>query len=141
MMRNKLGLFGEEKKDENLINDLLKWMYESKADFTNTFCSLMNKDIKQDKNFQDSNFISWYKRWNDRLAQNKKTKDSSLNLMRSNNPLVIPRNHKVEESLEAANNEGNLKPLYNLLNYLKKPYENQSGITDFQHVPKLNRKI
>ena len=60
--------------------------------------------------------------------------------MHTNNPLVIPRNHKVEESLEAASNDGNLKPLHNLLKYLKKPYENQTGIADFQIVPEKNGK-
>jgi len=61
--------------------------------------------------------------------------------MRSNNPLIIPRNHKVEEALEAASNEGILKPLHNLLKYLKKPYENQVGISDFQTAPESNGKI
>ena len=96
--------------------------------------------VKKEKLFQDSNFINWHKRWSVRLNQNKKPKELSLNLMSANNPLVIPRNHKVEESLEAASNEDNLKPLHNLLSYLKKPYENQVGISDFQNVPKLNRK-
>ena len=140
MMRNKIGLFGEEIQDENLINDLLKWMHKNKADYTNTFCSLMKKNIEKERLFQDSNFIDWYKRWNIRLSQNKKPQELSLNIMRANNPLVIPRNHKVEESLDAASNDGNLKPLYNLLKYLKKPYENQIGISDFQIVPKSNRK-
>ena len=59
MMRNKIGLFGEETQDENLINDLLKWMSQNKIDYTNTFCSLMKSDIKKEKLFQDSNFIDW----------------------------------------------------------------------------------
>ena len=134
MMRNKIGLFGEEKQDENLINDLLQWMFQNKADYTNTFCSLMENDIKKERLLQNSNFIDWHKRWRIRLNQNKKPIELSLNLMHTNNPLVIPRNHKVEESLEAASNDGNLKPLHNLLKYLKKPYEKQKGISDFQIV-------
>ena len=51
--------------------------------------------------------------------------------MRSANPIVIPRNHKVEEVLEAANNN-NLKPMKNLLNILEKPYENQNKIFEYQ---------
>jgi len=140
MMRNKLGLFGEEAQDENLINDLLKWMHQNKADYTNTFCSLMKNDMKKEKLFQDSVFTDWYKRWTVRLNRNKKPKELSLDLMRANNPLIIPRNHKVEESLEVASNTGNLKPLHNLLKYLKKPYENQKGISDFQNVPNSNGK-
>ena len=140
MMRNKLGLFGEEIKDENLITDLLKWMKQNNADYTNTFCSIMNTDIKKNKIFQNSNFINWFKTWENRISQNNKSKDSSLNLMQKNNPLVIPRNHIVEKTLEAANNEGNLKPLKDMLKYLKKPYKNQPGILDFQNTPTSNGK-
>lgn len=43
MMRDKLGLFGEDKNDKKLILDLLDWMKINKADFTNTFCFLMNR--------------------------------------------------------------------------------------------------
>jgi len=43
MMRRKIGLFGEHPQDENLINDLLEWMKKSKADYTNTYRSLMKK--------------------------------------------------------------------------------------------------
>tara|TARA_B100000029_G_scaffold448120_1_gene470395 strand:- start:725 stop:2203 length:1479 start_codon:yes stop_codon:yes gene_type:complete len=140
MMRKKLGIFGEETKDKELIEDLLKWMKQNKVDYTNTFCSLGKTDVKKNKHFQDSNFINWYKRWESRLADNKKTKEESLILMKANNPLIIPRNHIVEESLEAVTNTGNLKPLNLLLNYIKKPYTNQPGISDLQIVPKLNGK-
>ena len=51
--------------------------------------------------------------------------------MKKNNPIVIPRNHKVEEALEAANNN-DLKPMNNLLSILKKPYMKQSNIENFQ---------
>ena len=138
MMKNKIGLFGEENQDEKLINDLLNWMHKNNVDYTNTFCVLMKKDIKKEKLFQDNNFVDWYKRWNIRLNKNKKSIESSLNLMRLNNPLVIPRNNKVEACLNSVNDLGDLKPFYNLLKYLKKPYENQLGISNFQTVPKSN---
>ena len=51
--------------------------------------------------------------------------------MHSVNPLIIPRNHKVEEALAAAN-DGNLEVMNKLLIVLEKPYENQSDIADFQ---------
>ena len=49
MMRKKLGLLGEDSKDEGLNIDLLTWMHQNKTDYTNTFCYLMNKKIKEDK--------------------------------------------------------------------------------------------
>jgi uncharacterized protein YdiU (UPF0061 family) len=51
--------------------------------------------------------------------------------MRNNNPLVIPRNHKVEEALKAAEHN-NLKPFNNLFEILSKPYTEQKGINDYQ---------
>ena len=51
--------------------------------------------------------------------------------MRKNNPIVIPRNHKVEEALEAANND-NLKLLNKLLVILKKPYNQKDDIISYQ---------
>ena len=122
MMRKKLGLFGKKKQDENLINQLLLWMSQNNADYTNTFCYLMKEGFVKDKPFQNSSFKKWYKEWRNRIKQNKKPDNLSLNLMRSTNPLVIPRNHKVEEALDAANNN-DLVPLHNLLQVLKKPYE------------------
>ena len=131
MMRKKLGLLGEELKDEGLIIDLLTWMHQNKADYTNTFCYLMNEKIKEDKIYNNQGFISWKHQWQERLKLHKNSPEKSLKLMRLANPLVIPRNHKVEEALEAANND-DLNPMKNLLKVLERPYENQEGISKYQ---------
>ena len=102
MMRNKIGLLKSEEKDKFLILDLLTWMHQKKADYTNTFCFLMNKEIQKDKIFENSDFLNWKKRWENRLKSENKTSDESIKLMKTSNPLVIPRNHKVEEALKAA---------------------------------------
>ena len=57
MMRKKLGLIGEKIKDEKLIMDLLTWMHKNKADYTNTFCFLMNQNIKKNKIYNDEKKI------------------------------------------------------------------------------------
>ena len=141
IMRKKTGLFGEENEDENLINDLFLWMSKNKADYTNTFCSLMEKDIQKEKLFESGTFIDWYNRWKTRLALNKKPLKLSLDLMSENNPLVIPRNHKVEQVLEKASRDSDLKPLNDLLFYLKNPFKHVNGIDDYQKLPKPNGKI
>jgi len=140
MMRKKLGLLGEEAKDEKLITDLLAWMYKNKADYTNTFCFLMKQNIKKDKIYNDQSFLDWEKQWQMRLKINNNTSEKSLKLMQSNNPLVIPRNHKVEEALGAANN-GNLNLAKNLLKILEKPYENKKGISEYQLPAAPSNKI
>ena len=131
MMRDKLGLFGEDKNDLELINNLFNWMQSNKADYTNTFCYLMNISSIQDQIYKDKDFIDWSKNWGERILINGGSKENSLELMKKNNPIVIPRNHKVEEVLEAANNN-DLKPMYELLSILKKPYTKQINIEKFQ---------
>jgi uncharacterized protein YdiU (UPF0061 family) len=136
MMRDKLGLFGEDKDDLKLIKNLLNWMQSNQADYTNTFCYLMNINFIQDQIYKNKDFINWSKIWEKRILINGGTKQNSLELMKKNNPIIIPRNHKVEEVLEAANNN-DLNPMNILLSILKKPYENQSNIENFQ-VPSNN---
>jgi len=139
MMRNKLGLFGVEDKDKFLILDLLTWMHQKKIDYTNTFCYLMNFEIEKKENFKDNDFLNWKKRWQDRLKINNNTPEKCLKLMRSVNPLVIPRNHKIEEVLNEANN-GKIKPLKKFLEILSKPYSDQKNMMDFQIPSSSNEK-
>jgi uncharacterized protein YdiU (UPF0061 family) len=49
------------------------------------------------------------------------TNDKSMKLMRSTNPMVIPRNHKIEESLMLAN-DGDLTLFNKVIKILKNPY-------------------
>ena len=139
MMRDKLGLFGQDPKDLVLILDLLTWMHKNKADYTNTFCVLMNENVQKNKIYEDENFIIWKKRWGERLKLNNNNPEKFLKLMRSVNPLIIPRNHKVEEALEAANNN-NLSPLIKLIKILEKPYDKQQENIDYQSPAPLGNK-
>ena len=138
MMRDKLGLFGMDEKDKFLILDLLTWMHQKKIDYTNIFCHLMNENIKEDKDYEDEDFKNWKKRWNERLKTNNNTPEKSLKLMRSANPIVIPRNHKVEEVLEAAE-KNNFKPITRLVEILKDPYSQQKNIINYQ-IPSNSEK-
>ena len=131
MMRDKLGLFGEDKNDLKLINDLLNWVETNHADYTNTFCYLMDINSNINEKYKDQNFIKWLTDWEKRILFKNNSKDNSINLMQKNNPIVIPRNHKVEEALEAANNN-NLKVMNDLLSILKKPYSKQKNIENYQ---------
>jgi uncharacterized protein YdiU (UPF0061 family) len=130
MMRDKLGLFGEDKNDRKLIDDLLNWMEKHKIDYTNTFCHLM--EIKIDENtYKEEAFITWFDEWKKRSKLNNSSKEKQIELMKKNNPIVIPRNHKVEEALSEAYN-GNLEKMNKLNNVLKNPYSNQEDIAEYQ---------
>ncbi|MDC1027662.1 YdiU family protein [Candidatus Pelagibacter sp.] len=131
MMRDKLGLFGEDNFDLKLINNLLNWMETNQADYTNTFCYLMDINLNNDEKYKDQNFITWFKDWEKRILIKNESKENSINLMKKNNPIVVPRNHKVEEALEAANNN-DLQTMNALLSILKKPYSKQKNIENYQ---------
>ena len=120
MMRDKLGLFGTDEKDKLLILDLLTWIHQNKVDYTNTFCHLMNLTIEHNNSYESDDFLNWKKRWQERLKINNNSTEKYINLMRSVNPLIIPRNHKVEDVLSYAI-QGNLKPLTEFLQILKNP--------------------
>ena len=139
MMRDKLGLFGKDQKDQVLIIDLLTWMHKNKADYTNTFCFLMDENFQHNKIYDDENFLTWKERWKERLKLNNNTPEKYLNLMKSVNPLVIPRNHKVEEVLESANNN-DLSPLKKLIKVLEKPYEKTKENIDYQSPAPISDK-
>ena len=139
MMRDKLGLSGLDDMDKLLILDLLTWMHEKKVDYTNTFCHLMKLAPKENKLFEDNEFLTWKKKWEKRLLKNNNTLDKSIELMKSNNPVVIPRNHKVEEALEAAE-QNDLEPINKILEILKNPYDNQDEINDYRSPSKSNEK-
>jgi len=139
MMRNKLGLFSTETNDKSLILDLLTWMHQKKVDYTNTFCHLMKAGKKEDEIYKDENFLVWKKRWKERLKKNNNFFEKSVELMRKSNPLIIPRNHKVEEVLAAAD-EDNLKPLKKFLTILADPYTEQKNISEFQELSESRDK-
>ena len=134
MMRDKLGLFGEDMNDKKLISDLLKLMEKNKSDYTNTFYNLM--DIKNNI-YKDKNFIIWINNWKKRINSNKTSNQKQIELMKKSNPVFIPRNHKVEEALAAAE-EGNFEVVNNLLSILKKPYDLQKNSADYQSPPPLS---
>ena len=87
---------------------------------------LFNKNI-----YKDKSFIKWISQWKKRSTINNSVKENQIELMRKNNPIVIPRNYKIEDVLTAAN-MGNLYDLNKILSILNNPYEVQKMITDYQ---------
>ena len=129
MMRDKLGLFGEDKNDQTLINKLLEWMKNNNADYTNTFCHLMGVEI-DDEVYKNDDFKNWTNEWEKRLKLNNSS-DKYLELMKKTNPIVIPRNQKVEDALADAD-KGNLETMNKLLKVINNPYSDQKNIIEFQ---------
>ncbi|MEC0240620.1 YdiU family protein [Paenibacillus dokdonensis] len=121
-MRAKLGIFNEEQQDETLIKDLLNMMHKYQADYTNTFLALTFNTVDDMVLSGTPEFTEWYTLWQERLDRQQESKESTHELMRSSNPAIIPRNHRVEEALEAAEKNGDYSVMEQLLEALSSPF-------------------
>ncbi len=123
-MRAKLGLFTKEEDDAVLAQDLLKLMQDYGADYTLTLRGL-SEDMPQGPFFRNPDFMLWRSRWRDRQERQAETSEDSRALMRTRNPAIIPRNHRVEEAIRAATGENDFTPVRLLLAALATPFEDR----------------
>jgi uncharacterized protein YdiU (UPF0061 family) len=138
-LREKLGLRSGEAEDAELIRSLLDWMEGSRADFTNTFRDLSAEGPRADDLYRDPDFRAWYARWQDRLGREGRPKAAVYAGMRAVNPAVIPRNHRVEEALSAAEDRDDLSVLHRLLGALASPYEETTDTAQYRDPPPDDR--
>lgn len=134
-MRAKLGIFSEEPGDGALVKDLLELMHRFSADFTNTFRSLTLGERDGLSLFESPEFSAWHEKWEARRNRQKESKNASQELMRSSNPAVIPRNHRVEAALEAAVSRGDYSVMQKLLDVLSEPYAYSAKQEEYAGLP------
>jgi len=134
-MRKKLGLQTEEAGDIKLIQTLLDWMQQVRADFTNTFRDLSSQSPPTGDQYRSPDFLAWHSRWQERVSRDGQSGSSALAQMRSVNPAVIPRNHRVEEALSAAEEHDDLSVLHRLLASLASPYQAEGASAPYQDPP------
>jgi uncharacterized protein YdiU (UPF0061 family) len=140
--RAKLGLHRSEPDgdaaDAALAEDWLRLLQTAHVDFTLGWRRLADAaagdETKLRALFADANELgaegldAWLARWRARCASEDGTDGFAsgverANAMRRVNPVVIARNHRVEEALSAASNEGDLGPFERLLDALRQPYD------------------
>ena len=61
--------------------------------------------------------------------------------MRAVNPAFIPRNHRVEQALDAAIESGDFSPFADLLTVLSRPYEDQAAFADYAKPPQTGERV
>ncbi len=148
-VRAKLGLRGRvehaDRIDAALAEDWLALLQADKVDFTLAWRRLAGVAEGHPEPlrglFADQRALAvWLDRWRARCAAEDLESPSSegvnagrsrANSMRRANPWLIPRNHRVEEALLAASDEGELEPFEQLLAALKHPYDEQAGLARF----------
>ncbi|MEI4232174.1 protein adenylyltransferase SelO [Roseovarius sp. D22-M7] len=125
----KIGIAEPTADDAALVDDLLNLMAEARADFTNTFRGLIDGSAR--KAFADPDaFDVWADEWRARL----KLEDDPEAVMRAANPAVIPRNHRIEQMIEAAV-AGDYAPFERLIEILSQPFADNPEASDLKRPP------
>jgi len=135
--RAKIGLTRAEEGDEALIVGLMQRMSTSGADFTNTFRALASSGDASALVTDPGAWESWAPDWRARLA--REPGDTSAT-MRSANPAVIPRNHRVEEMITAAA-QGDFAPFHRLMAVLAHPFDDGPDTAEFAMPPRPEERV
>jgi serine/tyrosine/threonine adenylyltransferase len=148
LLRAKLGLAGEEPDDRALAHDLLDRLAENHVDYTSFFRRLCASaaDPSADADvlalFEEPDaFRTWAETWRRRLATDGLSPDARASAMRRANPAFIPRNHRVEEAIEAAVRLGDFGPFQVLADVLARPYDDQPDHADLAALPGPEQRV
>ena len=147
-LRRKLGLSTCEAGDSALAEDLLDAMQRNRADFTLTFRGLCGAaetpeaDGPLGRLFENPReFAEWATRWRVRLAREPENRRDRAAAMRRANPAVIPRNHRIEQVIEAAVEADDLAPFDKLATALSQPYEPIEGFEAYAEPPQPSERV
>lgn len=148
-MCKKLGFSSSQKDDVAIIQDLMKLMQEEAADYTLTFRYL--SDLAGDGSGSRGSvssvfelpgaFTPWLERWQKRLADEPQQAGERQAGMYSCNPALIPRNHLVEEAIDAAAIEDDFEPFHNLVDVLAQPFEFKDSLARFAIPPRPEQVV
>ncbi len=134
--RAKLGLRESLKEDENLIGDWLKLLQKYNQDYTNSFWSLGEEKNRNQDFFDKEDVRVWLNSWQQRQKLESTEPKQRRELMRLNNPYVIPRNHQVEKALKDAPESQNLDLTNKLIKALAQPYVYNPEFKEYHRLPR-----
>lgn len=139
-MRAKLGLFTQNKQDNDLLNGLLDLMAKEKRDYTRTFRQLnyveqasQQTPLRDDFIDRDA-FDSWYRLWRNRLELDQVNDGQRRQVMMLANPKRILRNYLAQQAIEAAEND-DISVLKHLHHGLLNPYCESPEYDDLAALP------
>jgi len=109
----KLGFAEPHANDGILLQDLLDIAAKERFDFHTMWLQLAEAVPHP--------LVDWSKRWKERLESEGTSLAQATERMRGANPVVIPRNHRVEQALASAQN-GDLAPFERMLKAIRSPF-------------------
>ncbi|WP_085908944.1 protein adenylyltransferase SelO [Kiloniella majae] len=146
----KLGLVTLQQGDPDFIGDSLKLLSDNEVDFTLFFRHLTgfarsylgidesDEDHKEKLQnlFKDPEALTnWLPQWQSRQDQETTPTEERLEIMRTSNPIFIPRNHQVEAMIQAAV-AGDYAPFEQLHSILSAPFTEQPDNAHYEEPPK-----
>jgi uncharacterized protein YdiU (UPF0061 family) len=141
-MRAKIGLAEPQPEDPQLLQALLDAMQASQADFTLTFRALCDAALGEAGDpgvraqfSHPEAYDAWALRWRARLRGESQPAAARAQAMRAVNPAYIPRNHRVEQMIEAAVERADFGPFAELLEVLSRPFETQPQYEAYERAP------
>jgi uncharacterized protein YdiU (UPF0061 family) len=147
-MRDKLGISTAEDGDLDLARAWLAAMHENGADFTLTFRRLCTAAVDERADAQvrelfanPTAYDDWAARWRSRLTRERRAPLERAQAMRRVNPAFIPRNHRVEQALDAAVEREDFSLFAELLTVLSRPYEDQEAFAGYANPPRTEERV
>ncbi|HEY0301166.1 MAG TPA: YdiU family protein [Rhizomicrobium sp.] len=147
-LRRKVGFSEAYDDDLALIGDLFRHMADGRADFTLSFRRLSDSaaDEKAEDGFRAlfdnaSAANVWLARWRQRLALEAVSPAARAARMRAVNPAFIPRNHRVEAAIVAAQERGDFAPFEELMRVLSRPYDDQAESESYANPPRPDEVV
>lgn len=120
---------GVSAADDALIDGFLDMLTAQGADFTGAFRAL--SDVARGNRLPLGALVGQAPRLEGWLAEWEARRDLTPEAMEAVNPLYIPRNHRVEEALAAAQ-AGDMVPMQRLMEALATPYTPRPGFEDLE---------
>lgn len=133
MMRAKLGLVAKDESDVALIDDLLNRMQINKLDYTQTFVHLMSVVRGAVESDIEQPLGNWFQQWKGRVSNGYHSQ--AIDLMTQNCPIVIPRNHHVEQVLDDCQDKQAYHSAESFLTVLRSPYKLLTDTAKYQDAP------
>ncbi|AYD00214.1 protein adenylyltransferase SelO [Neorhizobium sp. NCHU2750] len=145
VFRAKLGLVTQGEGDGELVQELMSIMQQQEADFTLVFRALANAAEGDDERFlgefsEPEKPAEWLASWRNKLAAEPDAAAARPAAIRAVNPAIIPRNHRIQEAISAAN-YGDLSFFERLLEALEKPYEERPDFSDLMTPPTPEERV
>ena len=145
LMCKKIGLDGESKINQDILKKLLKIMMNNESDFTIAFRSISNLLRNDPKNFlnefkKDKEITIWLESWKKAIHNENEDVNQLAVELDKLNPIYIPRNHQVQQTIELAY-EGDFSKFWEMLEIIKRPFDENEKYTEYEKRPLEDQKV